>query len=263
MLIKNVIKIFLLASLFTTKVFSSDLLVNTTIDDAKGDAVGGWKYEVDRMDIKWTQEDQITVDIYTNFVDYNNQLSLSGSDKKIVMGDLLMSTNGDNTPFNYAFLLSDADRQQSNYYTQNHWDKTGTFSQIAAAEGENENTSAVGSKKYHGQSSAAQNGKFMARNTVGVGIQSNWSVDRQNAGASYNNFDKISFSFNVSGIDAFKNSAQIAFSWTMSCANDIVDGVVNVDRPTNVPEPAMFLLMLIGLGFIANAKKRKQHDFSA
>jgi len=260
MLIKQIRKIFLIVSFLSTQVLASNLLVKTTIDDAKGDAVGGWKYEVDRMDIKWTRKDQITVDIYTNFVDYNNELSLSGSDKKIVMGDLLMSTNGENTPFNYAFLLSDADRQQSNYYTKNHWDKTGTLSQISATAGANANTSAVGANKYHGNSSTAQNGKVMGRNPVGAGRESSWTVDRQNTGIHRNNFDKISFSFNVSGLDAFKNASQVAFSWTMSCANDIVSGVVDINnrpgtKPVNVPEPATFLLLLIGLGFIVNSRR--------
>lgn len=247
-LIKKISGMLLIATLFTTNVFASDLLVDTTIDDAKGEAIGGWKYEVDRMDIQWTQDGQITVDIYTNFVDYNNEIGTSGSSRNIVLGDLLMSTNGDNTPYNYAFLLSDADRSQTRYYDQNHWDKTGNLSQIS---------STVTAKQYHNNSSSVQNGQVLAGNTVGAGRQSAWTVDRQNTGSSRTNFDKISFSFNVSGLDAFKNASQVAFSWAMSCANDVVEGVVDVNRPVSVPEPATFLLMLVGLGFIVNSRKNK------
>ena len=77
----------------------------------------------------------------------------------------------------------------------------------------------------------------------------------------------ISFSFNVNGIDAFQNASQLAFSWAMSCANDVVDGVVSVNRPTSVPEPATVLLMLAAFGFMAKSRKTntaaKVKNFSA
>ena len=49
----------------------------------------------------------------------------------------------------------------------------------------------------------------------------------------------------------------------MSCANDVVAGVVSVNRPTSVPEPTTLLLMLIALGFMAKSRKTKANDFSA
>jgi len=106
----------------------------------------------------------------------------------------------------------------------------------------------------------------MAGNTIGNGRQGAWSVD--NYGDYYydsnnNKTDKISFSFNVNGIDAFQNASQLAFSWAMSCANDVVDGVVSVNRPTSVPEPATLILMLIALGIMAKSRKTKADKFSA
>ncbi len=253
-LLKQAFIVFIVANFFTTSVFASDLLVDTTISDAKGDAHGGWQYEVDKMDVKWAKDGQITVDIFTNFVDYNNVKGTGYGNGNIVLGDLLMSTDGGNTPFNYAFVLSDSDRSQQKYWEKNHWDKTGTLNEIS---------STVTSKEYHNNSSSVQRGQVLAGNTVGAGSQNSWTVDRKNAGSLHNNFDVISFSFNVSGIDAFKNASQVAFSWTMSCANDVVAGVVDVTRPTSVPEPATLLLMLIGLGFIVNSRKNKNKVFSA
>ncbi|PKI16498.1 PEP-CTERM sorting domain-containing protein [Colwellia sp. 12G3] len=254
-LIKNVFKILAVTALFSSvNVFSADFLVDTTIDDANNDAVGGWQYEIDKMDVQWANDGLITVDIYTNFVDYNNEYSTGSGNGNIVMGDLLIGTDGANSPFDYAFVLSDADRQRDKYWEKNHWDNTGTLTEIG---------STVTAKQYHNNSSSVQTGEIMAGNTIGAGQQSAWSVDRQNTGNNYDNYDVISFSFNVNGIDVFQNASQLAFSWAMSCANDVVDGVVSVNRPTSVPEPATVLLMLLALGFMAKSRSKKANDFSA
>ena len=261
---KNVIKFLAATALLSSATaFSADFLVDTTIDDANNDAIGGWKYEIDKMDVQWANDGLVTVDIYTNFVDYNNTYS-TGTDRygrsngNIVLGDLLIGTDGANSPFNYAFVLSDADRQEDKYYERKHWDNTGTFTEIS---------STVTAKEYHNNSSSVQHGQIMAGNTVGQGLQSAWSVDRQNTGANRDNYDLISFSFNVNGIDAFQNASQLAFSWAMSCANDIVDGVVSVNRPdggnNKIPEPTTILLMLLALAFLAKSRNNKGSNFSA
>lgn len=261
-LIKKIFKTLALTALFSSaNVLAADFLVDTTISDATGDAHGPagkeWIYEIDKMDVQWASNDLITVDVYTNFVDYNNEKSTGRtngvSNGKIVLGDLLISTNGDNTPFNYAFVLSDDDRSQK-YYQKNHWDKTGTLTEI---------DSTLTSKTYHNDSASVQEGQVMAGNKIGDGLESAWSVDRQNTGRNHDNYDVISFSFNVNGIDAFQNASQLAFSWAMSCANDMVHGVVNVERPTSVPEPATLLLILLALGFMAKNRGIKSNDFAA
>ncbi|ALO33469.1 hypothetical protein CMT41_01110 [Colwellia sp. MT41] len=266
-LIKNVFKILAVTALFSSaNLFAADFFVNTTIDDANNDAVGGWKYEIDKMDVKWASDGLITIDIYTNFVDYNNEYSTGSSwqydsdwqwksNGNIVLGDLLIGTDGANSPFDYAFVLSDADRQRQKYWEKSHWDNTGTLTEIS---------STLTAKEFHNNSSSVQEGQVMAGDIVpGTGQQSAWSVDRQNTGANYDNYDVISFSFNVSGIDAFQNASQLAFSWAMSCANDIVAGVVSVNRPTSVPEPATGLLMLLAFAFMAKIRSKKANDFSA
>jgi len=257
-LLKTVLKICTLAALFVSaNVFSADFLVDTTINDSMGDAHGGDKYEVSKMDVQWAVNDVITVDIYTNFVGHNN--SSSAGNRGIVLGDLLISTQGDNTPYDYAFVLSDKDRKKN--YSRDydhgvwdkHWDKQGTFTEI---------DSTRTSKDYHNNSNAVLDGQVMADGTVGTGQKSAWSID--NFGRYSGQMDKISFSFNVNGIDAFQNASQLAFSWAMSCANDVVDGVVSVNRPsTNVPEPASLLLMLLALAFMAKSRSKKSNGFSA
>ena len=258
-LIKNVFKIFAVTAFFASaNVFAADFLVDTTINDANDDAIGGWKYEIDKMDVQWANDGLITVDIYTNFVDYNNEYGTGRGNGNIVLGDLLIGTDGAKSPFNYAFILSDADRQRQKYWEKSHWDNTGTLTEIG---------STLTAKEFHNNSNKVQDGQVVAGNTVGTGQQSSWSVDRQNTGRDRNNYDLISFSFNVNGIDAFQNASQLAFSWAMSCANDVVDGVVSVNRPTSVPEPATVLLMLAAFGFMAKSRKTntaaKVKNFSA
>lgn len=249
-LIKNVFKILAVTALFSSaNVFAADFLVNTTINDSNHDAYGGSKYEINKMDVKWASDDQITVDIYTNFVDYNNRYGTGRGNGRIVMGDLLIGTNGASTPYNYAFSLSEAERKRKDYYAQSHWDKTGTLTEIG---------STITSKKYHNESSRVQTGEIMAGDKIGDGREGALSID-----SNYYGYDKISFSFNVNGIDAFQNASQLAFSWAMSCANDVVHGVVNVDRPTSVPEPTTLLLMLLAFGFMAKSRSKKANDFSA
>ncbi len=252
--IKNVFKILAITALFSSSTFASDFLVDTTIDDSNYDAVGGWKYEIDKMDVQWATDGLVTVDIYTNFVDYNNTYSTGYGNGNIVLGDLLIGTDGANSPFDYAFVLSDADRQEDRYYEKSHWDNTGTLTEIS---------STLTAKQYHNNSSSVQQGQILAGNKVGQGQQSTWSVDRQNTGDNRDNYDLISFSFNVNGIDAFQNASQLAFSWAMSCANDVVDGVVSVNRPTSVSEPATIILMLFALGLMAKSRKTKANKFSA
>lgn len=256
-IIKNFIKILSVVTLLATNAFASDLLVDTNISDASGDAVGGWKYEIDKMNVSWDQNDQITVDIYTNFVDYNNQYGTGQGNGNIVLGDLLMSTRSNTSSYNYAFVLSDTDRMRNNYASQSHWDNSGNFTKIK---------STLSAKDYHNNSSSVQNGQVMANETIGSGLNSAWTVDRQNTGQYRNNYDKISFSFNVSGIRAFQNASQVAFSWAMTCANDVVSGIASVNRPNvpvTIPEPTTLLLMLLALAFLAKSRSKKANAFSA
>ncbi len=254
-LIKNVFKILATTALLSSaNTFAADFLVDTTIEDSNYDAVGGWKYEIDKMDVQWANDGLVTVDIYTNFVDYNNRYGTGHGNGNIVLGDLLIGTNGANSAYNYAFVLSNTDRQEDKYYEQKHWDNTGTLTEIS---------STITSKEYHNNSSSVQQGQVIAGNQVGQGYQSAWSVDRQNTGPNHNNYDLISFSFNVNGIDAFQNASQLAFSWAMSCANDVVEGLVDVNRPTSVPEPTALLLVLFALGLIAKTRRKKAQYLSA
>jgi hypothetical protein len=81
--------------------------------------------------------------------------------------------------------------------------------------------------------------------TNGTGY-SNWSASN---GA-------LTFSFDVTG-SALATANQIAFRWAMTCANDIIEGLVSVNPggEVKVPEPQTLLLMLLGMAGIAYRRK--------
>lgn len=255
MLIKNVFKIFAVSALLSTaNVFASDFLVDTTIYDNPNEYVygGSTRYGIDQMDVQWADNGLITVDVYTNFVNYNARTYAGG--EKIVFGDLLISTAG-TSDFDYAFSLSegrDDNYSNSKKWDTKNWDNQGTLTEV---------NSTTASNTYHNGSNSIGSGDVLAAGEAVV--DGTWSVD--NYGKWTGRTDKISFSFNVTGIDAFQDASQLAFSWAMSCANDMIHGVVNVDRPqaTSVPEPATYLLMLLALAYMANSRKKKSNDFSA
>ena len=220
--------------------YASDILVDTTIHDASSDLHGGWRFKVDSMDVLWTSNGDITVDVYTNFVDYNNRIT-SGGQGNIVFGDLLLGTDGLEDNYNYAFNLTDG--RYDNFYLAGHDSNIGQLNAIG---------STTTAKQYHGQQAWVQNGPVLG-NAVGQSLnQGAWTVDTQYASVG---FDKLSFNFNVSGIAAFQNASQLSLSWAMSCANDIVSGVV-AKVNTQVSEPAAALLMLLGFGAIGLQRKK-------
>jgi len=232
-----------LAFLTASHSFAADILVENTLIDNNGvkDAIGGWQYEIDHMDVSWVDNGDIKVDVYTNFGDYNNRSSYGGNGKKIVFGDLLISTGGDANVFDYAFKLTDG--RFGDYYGSGYSEHNGNLVEISST------TTAA---QYHG-GSVNHDGQVFG-NTSKVENSGTWSLSTQNTGDNRDNYDKITFNFNVDGITGFQSASQLAFSWAMSCANDVIHDVVSVNRPSTIPEPATMMLFLLGLAFIARSK---------
>jgi len=249
--IKHVFKIFSVAALLlTASAVAGDFLVDTTIYDTPNHS--GHGYGIDKMDVQWADNGLITVDVYTNFINYNARTSKGY--KNVVFGDLLISTVG-TSDFDYAFSLSEG---RNDKYKNHHWYKTKTWDNNGTLIEVNATTTA---NTYHngahhiGHSDVIAEGEAVAGGT--------WSVN--NYGKWTGLTDKISFSFNVTGIDAFQNASQLAFSWATSSAKDLIDGVVNVNRPqtNSIPEPTTFLLVLLALGIMAKRRHKKMNHFSA
>lgn len=252
------------AVLASTNTMATDITVGgstVSIDDRESagdsDAVGNDNvYNIDQMDVSWSSDNTITVDIFTNFANlshdggtetHNNQSSHSYFGRNIMYGDLMIGVDSDS--FNYAFNLSENRGIQTGFENSS----TGGLYNI-------ENSNTWTSRQWHNNSdgSARRNG-IVSANTNGlteIDANSSWSVSH----------GKISFSFNVANLDVFRNASTLALSWAETCFNDAVHGEFDIARknkPADVPEPATIVLMLLALAGVASRQKNKRNSFSA
>lgn len=270
-LIKTLSVVVMLSSV---NVLAGDIPIDHHIVDDRGDrAYGGKNYEIDKMLVNWDSEDQITVDIYTNFGSHNNKDLASSDGRNIIFGDLLIGTNGGNADYNYAFSLGSL----TTYEGWKNWSNTSAssykYKDYERYYSHSDDTSSsyttgglyaisdtIASTDYHtngGVRTGEVFGDISNRNDKAA--NGTWSVNN-----SSNSFDIFSFSFNVANIEAFQNASQLSLSWAMSCYNDVV--TASIDKNTvAVPTPASALLLLLGLALIAFQRKNKtaNNSFSA
>lgn len=239
-------------------------------NDHHYDILGGARrYDVDKMLVARQMENgkmMLTVDIFTSFW---NDINRNGSG--IFLGDLFMATTDDGSnPWDPNGLTPYKGDRFSNSGTSN----TGT----------NWNWAYDISGEYYRDDSGwgALKGNFNNTDTStssdhGVAGRDDQSVTLDwNSGTQYNGFKQWGFGgsndqyykngnsyrnlrlhFDVTGT-SLATANQIAFRWAMTCANDIIEGLVtfNSDDSTKVPEPQSILLMLLGgLGLAASRKK--------
>jgi hypothetical protein len=238
--------------------------------DVKGDEN---IYDISQMEVSRTGT-QMTVDIFTNFVGNND-------DYGIVFGDLFMSTNvtnfdspwkpnsandtWNNTNWNYAYTI--ADWQASNWSHNDRNNTSNGYGRLVSGFDSTDLQYSNNSTNRHNQGVALKNSTYIgnyqstnAYDTIHSGgndydadsayLQSHWNQWTAGNG-------KISFTFDVANT-ALATANQIAFRWAMSCANDIIEGLVSVrdpDNQTTVPEPQTLLLMLLGMAGIAYRRK--------
>ncbi len=267
-MIKKSLKIFGLAALLvSSNVYATDIGVggsSVSVNDRADAGQGGSIYNINQMDVKWASDNTITVDVFTNFArndGYENNLHKSGkNNNEIIFGDLLIGANqGNDSGYNYAFSLGDfMNRNTSRFDWKNLSDeKEGGLYAIDST------TSAGQFHDYRKRNGRMNHKGDVFGNTTGSEQNANssfWSVSG-NA-----NTGKISFSFNVGGLDAFKNATSLSLSWAMSCYNDAVHSTFAVNRgnkPAIVPEPSTIVLMLLALVGITYRQRNKRNLFSA
>jgi len=248
-----------------------------------GDVNGAMNHwDISSMTVSRDANGIMTVDILTSFY---NDIGRSG----IVMGDLFMATEigANGTPWNPSTPTS-GDRFSGNNgnNTGTNWDHAYT---IDAGDRDNIN----GYRQRDGVSGGGYgrlvNGfdnNDLVHSNAGSGHRANQAVYLQSGAgteldgaSSYNDgwnnegytrsdgswYGTLSFSFDTTGT-ALENANQIAFRWAMSCANDIIEGLVSISGDgtgggTSVPEPQTILLMLLALAGITY--RRKQRGFEA
>jgi len=265
----------LVVAITASSVFAGDIPINNHIVYDRGDLVyGGADYEIDRMLVNWDSNDQVTVDIYTNFGSHNNDLDRARGGRSIIFGDLLLGTTGSVSDFNYAFSLgeltpslvpgdpTDVSGTWDNYYGdvkndgferyyRHDEDTTNTYTTGGLYAIDNTQSSTPDYHEGGGVEVGQVFGDVTDRNNKAA--EGNWTVNN-----SSTDFDIFSFSFNVANIDAFQNADQLALSWTMSCYNDAVTALITKTpgtTPVPVPTPASGLLLLLGLTLMSLRKK--------
>ena len=290
-LFKNCVKTLGLIILMSSgSAAASTLVPDTILAETKADpgngtgsnSYNGYAYNVDSMDVVWAGNDMITVDIMTNFAKGNNtkynygNAESNGQKKRIIYGDLLIGAqDGVNdatsaSSFNYAFSLGDfisnSYLQYQNFFSGNSQDTWSAQRYYAGNQTEQKSGGlyAIDGTETAGEFHNTSKSGSVFGDTVGSELNaddSSWSVDTASG--------KISFSFSVAGIDAFRDATALSLSWAMSCYNDAVHDSWELTRTTggggggtaSVPEPQMVLLMLLGLAGIA--ARRKKQSFKA
>lgn len=219
-------------------------------------------YNIDQMNVSWSADNTITVDIFTNFANFvhdgdtethNNQHEYYGKD--IVYGDLLIGVDNGSS-YNYAFNLGDMRWDQGAVSPTNSSGGLYAINGLYTSQGYHRDRNGQASRQ--GAIAGATTGSELGSNTswgVSQGVNQ-WGVSQ----------GKISFSFNVAGLGVFTSAQSLALSWAESCFNDDVSQTLNVrrNRPvTSVPEPTTALLMLLALGGLVYRRRSKGENFSA
>lgn len=243
---------------FTTQTISDNYIGA----GARGDVYGETKkYDVDKMTVK-RQGTTMTVDIFTSFWDNIGQ-------DGIKLGDLFMATgSGNDNPWDpYGSGKHRYDRSSS---TSSH--NSGTdWNYVYDLEGGRSRSNGQGHLKsgfnrsdLYTSSDLTQGGR---RNDQAVRIRdrshqtthstSNWAIGSTEYFIGSTSYRNLRLTFDVAGT-ALATAHQIAFRWTMTCANDIIEGLVSVtpnDNTTPIPAPQTIALMLLGLAGLSLRKK--------
>lgn len=249
---------------------AADIPATTIMDNYigagySGDVYGSKSaYDIDKMEVSRTGT-MLTVNIFTSF--YNNI-----GDSGIRLGDLFMAA-GDSNVWDPKGSAPNTNDRFSNDWRNN----TGTNWQYAfdlgSENGDRTGNSGTGwlrdvnrddvkdSDDFHGNSSRKFQGVMMKDGSYSAYSSSSWAMGGWAYQKSGINYGALSFTMDVTGT-ALETANQIAFRWAMSCANDIIEGLVSITPPGGggggdvaVPEPQTLILMLLGMAGIVYRRK--------
>lgn len=197
------------------------------------DIIGDGQFNISSMEA--TLGDELDVTIYTTYVDIVTR------NDNITFGDLFLSTSGysPTVPSDYD-NHSNGESWEFALVMDDHSGatKSGTLSLFKVSDindiilAEN-----AGSSVYR----AGQEVLFNYTDQTALGFGT-WEIINGGIHFNFDDIDLLSL-----GI------ADLGFHWTMTCANDVIEGSINV-----VPEPATMLLFGAGLAGLAGLRSRRR-----
>lgn len=232
-----------LALLATTQAFALPLRIEDAYiggdDHGYGDVISADGeenlFDVDWMDVEIV-DNTMTVNVHTDFVEGTYGLDY---------GDLFLSTNGWNPN-------GDSPYMDDNAATGETWEyvfdvSSGKLYDIRSAEGQ----AAILNSEDVLSGGSFRNGQEVLIDTTGL---DNFIVG--SGGTAGRDGEYYSMQFDVSGMDFDPTDFVFGAHWTMTCANDVIEGEIDPGISA-VPEPSTLLLLVSGLlGMIAWQRKR-------
>jgi len=246
------------------------------------DVSGGSHYDTNWMKVTRSYNETsgdsfLNVWINSNFVGYNSYYNYgdlflmtadgeSGdynradecADKSGKYGCNEDSYTADTNKWQYAFDLGSARQNTLEDQSNNHGDlrEINTSGDIgySSSDYQKQITTSSENSGYYGRKWQA----IMVSNDASDIGDGTWSTSGEN--------HLLDMSFNITGT-SLATAHQLALRWAMTCANDIIEVVANLDgsekthsgKPaTSVPEPSTLLLMLVAFtGLVSQRKKLK------
>ncbi|MCG6886459.1 MAG: PEP-CTERM sorting domain-containing protein [Proteobacteria bacterium] len=196
-------------------------------DHGWGDRIGTSRYEISNMEVTFNSG-YMNVRVNTNF-------NASGDPYGIDFGDLFISTNGWNPNGTAPYLNDNASNGES-------WEFVfDTSENMLYGDGFTLSLS----DDILGSGLTYRNGQEVQRNDSGTALAGS-NVNLADAGTG----GYVEYNILLSSLGLV--TGDIGLKWSMTCANDSIEGAVDV------PEPSALLLFsvgLLGLGAVARKKK--------
>jgi hypothetical protein len=219
-------------------------------------------YDISKMDVT-VSGSSMTVAIYSTFFDKIDSDTIKND--KTNMGDLFISTSGWNpntakpnyaadsmsttsTVWDYAVALDHHGQTSSDGYTTN-----GTVYLYKILGGYNEiiesNLNGLNPSEWVYRDD--QMVQFMPGSGNSSLVAGSWAL----MDISGSEYDLLTMTFDISALLAQRTSDEWGFHWTMTCANDVIEG----QAPIPNPEPSTLLLTGLGIfGALFLRRSRKQ-----